>query len=173
MKGILVVRKYKNRRLYDTDQSKHITREELLEIVRSGRNVQVQEAKTGEDVTVETLLQVLLSETGTSLNSTIPTEFVHFLIRGKQDNLSRFFRDFLPGAMQTFQSSISNLKDQGKRMAEKLFPYPSYNAPWGFPFGQSQQSNQQEPSDSGDEMAEMRERMKELESMLSKIGKKD
>ena len=71
MKGILVVRKYKNRRLYDTEQSKHITREELLEIVRSGRNVQVQEAKTGEDVTVETLLNVLLSENGSSLNSTI------------------------------------------------------------------------------------------------------
>ena len=48
MKGTLIVRKYKNRRLYDTEQSTHITREELLAIVKSGRNVQVQEAKTGK-----------------------------------------------------------------------------------------------------------------------------
>ncbi len=169
MKGILVVRKYKNRRLYDTEQSKHITREELLEIVRSGRNVQVQEAKTGEDVTVETLLNVLLAEAGSSLNATIPGEFVHFLIRANQNLLSQFFREFMPNAMQVFRGTFNNIRAQGKQMAENLFPYSGYGSPWSFPFGRV--ASQPAEEETGD-VAELRERMKELEGELKKLRKK-
>ena len=169
MKGILVVRKYKNRRLYDTEQSKHITREELLEIVRSGRNVQVQEAKTGEDVTVETLLNVLLSENGSSLNATIPGDFIHFLIRANQNLLSRFFRDFMPNAMQVFRGTFSNLREQSKQMAGNLFPYSGYGSPWSFPSFARPQSA---PAEEDGDVADLRERMKELEGELKKLRKK-
>jgi len=171
MKGILVVRKYKNRRLYDTEQSKHITREELLEIVRAGRNVQVQEAKTGEDVTVETLLHVLLAEASPSMNATIPPEFIHFLIRANQNNLTQFFRDFMPGAMQAFQATFRNLRDQGKRMTEQMFPYGSYGAAWNYPFSQPAPAATR-PAAAGDEVADLRTRLKDLEGELKKLRKR-
>ena len=168
MKGILVVRKYKNRRLYDTEQSRHITREELMEIVRSGRNVQIQEAKTGEDVTVETLLTVLLSETGRSLNTTIPSEFIHFLIRANQSVLSRFFRDFMPNAMQVFQRGFSELKEQGKQFAETMFPYSQYGTAWPFPMSRGNGLIQGGKS----EVEDLRDRMKELEEELEELREK-
>lgn len=171
MKGILVVRKYKNRRLYDTERSRHVTREELLDIVRQGRDVQIQDASNGEDVTVETLLQIVLSEADGTLNAIIPPEFIHFLIRAKEGGLNRFFRDFLPGAMQTFQAGLRTLRTQRQRVGERLFPYAGMGSPWLTAFAPA-------PDDegAGDEepaaLDDMQRRLKELEDELRKLRKK-
>lgn len=111
MKGILVVRKYKNRRLYDTERSVHVTRDELLGIIRTGRDVQVQEATTGEDVTSETLLQLMLTESGLAPEQ-IPPEFLFFLLRADKGMLSRFFKEFLPLAMQQFDTFLKVYRQQ-------------------------------------------------------------
>src|SRR5688572_26581189 len=135
MKGILVVRKYKNRRLYDTERSTHITRDELLETIRTGRVVQVQEADTGEDVTVETLFQVVLSESGSQLSASIPSAFAHFLARAGKDEMEKFFREYMPVALQAFQASLRHVQEGQRRMMETFFPCaPGWGGGWpGFP----------------------------------------
>ena len=58
--GEVLIKKYSNRRLYDTTESKYITLDELTAIIRSGRDVRIVDAKTNEDLTQATLAQMIL-----------------------------------------------------------------------------------------------------------------
>lgn len=176
MKGILIIRKYKNRRLYDTERSTHITREELADTIRAGRVVQVQEATTGDDVTVETLFQLFLDEGGEPLHAAIPSEFAHFLLRAGKDELFRFFREFLPQAAQAFQSGWRTVQDQQQRLAESMFPYTRVPvAPWVAPWQNSPPvappASGEPASGRSDEMSQLERRLKELEARLKRMGK--
>ncbi len=177
MKGILIVRKYKNRRLYDTERSTHITREELADAIRAGRVVQVQEATTGDDVTVETLFQLFLDEGGEPLQAAIPSEFAHFLIRAGKDELFRFFREFLPQAAQAFQSGWRTVQDQQQRLAEGMFPYGRvpmnpWLAPWGSPPQPAPPAAGEHSQGRSDEVSQLERRLKDLEARLGRMGKK-
>jgi polyhydroxyalkanoate synthesis repressor PhaR len=170
MKGILIIRKYKNRRLYDTERSLHLTQEELLALVREGRTVQIQEVNTGEDVTVETLLQLLLSEAGKTLN-VLPSEFVHFLVRSNENSLSRFFRDFLPSAFQYYRNAMPG-SGEGPRPSPSPFQGlgGAWFSPWtgGAEFG-AWPSAAPAPSTEADEV---RRRLTELEEELQRLRRK-
>ena len=173
VKGILVVRKYKNRRLYDTERSRHVTREELLDIVRTGRDVQIQDASNGEDVTVETLLHIMLSDTGGALNAIIPSEFVHFLIRANESGLNRFFRDFLPGAMQTFQAGLRSLRAGHRHFNEALFPYPGLStASWMRTFGAPSAPQDVDRGDDGSTIDDLQRRLRDLEGELNELRRR-
>ncbi len=139
MKGILIVRKYKNRRLYDTERSVYVTREELMQIIREGRNVQIQDASTGMDVTNEQLLQ-MMAEVKEPL--AIPAEFLQFLIRSNQNSLQQFFTQFLPMAMQGYQQYLAQMQNRQSQMNSffgQMFPF-------GNPF-QSWMNQTQNPSE--------------------------
>jgi len=129
MKGILIVRKYKNRRLYDTERSCHITRGELLEIVRAGRDVQVQEAASGENVTSETLLQIILADSGLT-SDLLPADFLTFLIRSEPRQISRFFKEFLPTAMRQFGESWNTVRGHQDRLSRTFLDMASMAYPW-------------------------------------------
>lgn len=77
--GPVVIKKYGNRRLYDTRQSKYITLEDLAGIVKSGTTVQVVDSTTSKDLTRPVLLQVLLEQQD-SLEM-VPVELLHALLR--------------------------------------------------------------------------------------------
>ena len=73
-----VVKKYSNRRLYDTDESRYITLEELTEKIRAGADVRVVDAKTNEDLTQATLTQIILEGPAARL---LPIPLLSQLIR--------------------------------------------------------------------------------------------
>ena len=58
---VIRIRKYPNRRLYDTSRSTHLTHDEVLAIVRRGQRVQISDSRTETDITNEVLLQILIS----------------------------------------------------------------------------------------------------------------
>jgi polyhydroxyalkanoate synthesis repressor PhaR len=130
----LIIRKYKNRRLYDTERSRHVTRDELLELIRTGRDVQIEAAGSGEDVTAETILQMLLAEDGVA-RSVFTSEFVHFLVRTESGMLGRFFREVLPTAMRSFQVAAAPMVDAQtmarEQMAQMAAAMPGFPNPWG------------------------------------------
>lgn len=179
MKGILVIRKYKNRRLYDTEKSQHLTREQLLQTVREGRTVQVQEVATGEDVTVETLLQLIQSEEGLAASVLTP-EFLHFLIRTDSGVLGRFFRDYLPLALRSFQASMASIESaqgQARQMAQAFPAFgPGFMGPWGgFPVGgmgipaASQPLPEEVPEEESEDLDEVEELRRQLERMQGEL----
>jgi polyhydroxyalkanoate synthesis repressor PhaR len=118
----MVIKKYGNRRLYDTAQSRYITLEELAEIVRGGAEVQVLDAKSGRDLTQATLAQIILESRGAA--KLLPVPLLAQLIRMGDEALAEFFGRYLATALQMYQ--------QARQGAQALAPY---NPLAGLPFG--------------------------------------
>lgn len=94
------IKKYGNRRLYDTEESRYITQEELAASVRKGIDVVVLDAKSGEDLTQVTLTQILLeSRNGTRL---FPTPLLFKLVRLGDDALAEFFGRYVSWALEVY-----------------------------------------------------------------------
>ncbi len=108
-----VVKKYSNRRLYDTDESRYITLDELAEKIQSGVDVQVVDAKTGEDLTQGTLTQIIID--GRGLATLLPVELLTRMIRMKDDALSEFLGKYMTMALDMYL--------QAKRGAQAVQPY--------------------------------------------------
>ncbi|MFQ5830626.1 MAG: polyhydroxyalkanoate synthesis regulator DNA-binding domain-containing protein [Candidatus Methylomirabilia bacterium] len=75
-----VIKRYNNRKLYDTQESRYVTLDELEELIRAGWQIQVVDAATGEDLTSVTLAQILL-ENERSRRARLPTAFLHQLVK--------------------------------------------------------------------------------------------
>lgn len=96
----MVVKKYGNRRLYDTEASRYITLEELAERVRGGDDVQVIDARTGGDLTQATLAQVILESRGAA--RLLPVPLLKQLIRMGDDALAEFFGRYVAWALEVY-----------------------------------------------------------------------
>lgn len=94
-----VIKRYNNRKLYDTQESRYVTLDELEELIRAGREIQVVDAATGEDLTSVTLAQILL-ENERERRAGLPTAFLHQLIKhgeAWQDFVEKSLRSSLEG----------------------------------------------------------------------------
>ncbi|MBW7875066.1 MAG: hypothetical protein H3C47_03640 [Candidatus Cloacimonetes bacterium] len=166
----LVIKKYKNRRLYDTERSCFLTREELLEIVRNGRDVKVEDPE-GLDATVEVLLQMML-ETGTDgKERIIPSDFVHFLIRANKNSLHSFFHQFLPNAMQNYQESLQNIQKTQTDMATGILQGITTLNPFASAFQAFLPKTQSKQDDTKKEVDELKKKLDEMQKALERISK--
>ena len=109
----MIVKKYSNRRLYDTEGSRYITLEELAEKIRLGAEVKVHDAKTSEDLTQVTLTQIILESRGAA--RLLPVPLLLQLIRMGDDALAEFFGRFLSTALELYF--------QAKQGAQAISPY--------------------------------------------------
>jgi polyhydroxyalkanoate synthesis repressor PhaR len=100
--GRVVIKKYSNRRLYDTDESRYITLDELASKIRGGRDVLVVDAKSGEDLSQVTLTQIILESRGAA--RLLPVELLTQLIRMGDDALAEFLGRYMSWALQTYLS---------------------------------------------------------------------
>lgn len=95
-----IVKKYSNRRLYDTDESRYITLDELAQLVRGGSDVFVQDAKSGEDLTQVTLAHVILESRGGG--RLLPVPLLVQMIRMGDDALAEFLGRYMSWAMELY-----------------------------------------------------------------------
>jgi polyhydroxyalkanoate synthesis repressor PhaR len=98
----VVIKKYANRRLYNTESSSYITLETLSEMVRAGRDFVVYDAKTSEDITRSVLTQIIVEEEGKVGQSMLPTNFLRQLIGLYGDNMQGMVPRYLESAMAQF-----------------------------------------------------------------------
>lgn len=108
----VVIKKYSNRRLYDTDESRYITLDELTDKIRTGTDVRVVDAKSGDDLTQATLTQVILE---TSAAKLLPVPVLMRLIRMKDDALAEFFGQYVAITLDMYL--------QAKQGAQAIRPY--------------------------------------------------
>jgi len=97
---VLLVKKYGNRRLYDTEASRYITLEELARQIRDGHDVQVIDAKSGHDLTQSTLAQIILEGRGAA--KLLPVPLLKQLIRMREDALAEFFSRYVTWALEVY-----------------------------------------------------------------------
>jgi polyhydroxyalkanoate synthesis repressor PhaR len=114
----MVVKKYSNRRLYDTEESRYITLEELAQRIRAGADVQVLDAKSGADLTQATLAQIILESRGAA--KLLPTGLLTQLIRMGDDALAEFLGNYMTWALEVYLSV--------KRGAQAMTPYNPFAA---------------------------------------------
>jgi polyhydroxyalkanoate synthesis repressor PhaR len=107
----MLVKKYGNRRLYDTDASRYITLDELTEKVRGGAEVKVIDAKTGADLTQVTLTQAIIE--GRGAGAYLPVPLLHQLIRLGDDSLAEFFNRYVQLALEMYLQMKSGASSLG------------------------------------------------------------
>ena len=121
----VVVKKYANRRLYDTRSSSYITLDNLAEMVREGRDFVVYDAKTGEDITRGVLTQIIVEEEGKG-RSLLPTAFLRQLIGFYGDQMQSLVPKYLEQAMAAFgqqQEQMRAAMQKTMGSVGTLFPF--------------------------------------------------
>ena len=99
--GPIIIKKYANRRLYDTSTSSYVTLDHLSELVREGRDFEVRDAKTGEDLTRQVLTQIIF-EHETKGEGALPLNFLRQLISFYGGGAQTFLPAFLDMSMNSF-----------------------------------------------------------------------
>ena len=121
----VVVKKYANRRLYDTSTSRYVTLEDLALMVREGRDFVVQDAKSGEDITRSVLGQIIFEQEGKDGPSLLPTEFLRQIISYYGDQMGAMVPSYLEQSMTAFQKSQDEMREQMNRVMGGKLPDPS------------------------------------------------
>src|SRR2546430_2468134 len=160
-----VIKRYSNRKLYDTQESRYVTLEEIEEMIRTGKEISVVDAASGEDLTGVTLTQIIL-ENQRSHRGGLPTGFLHQLIKHGEA-----WQDFLQRSMKSsLEGVVSN-----QREMERVFQEWMSRAGWGSLMPASGLGARAEPKRGGaeadadrlrEEVAALRERLKSLEERL-------
>ena len=108
--GKVTIKKYANRRLYDTESSSYITLDRLAQMVREGREFEVVDAKSGEDITRQVLTQIIVDEEARGATM-LPLNFLKQLIGLYGNSMQNFVPSYLEAAMDAFQRNQSAVKD--------------------------------------------------------------
>jgi polyhydroxyalkanoate synthesis repressor PhaR len=121
----VVVKKYANRRLYNTESSSYITLDNLAEMVRAGRDFVVYDAKTGDDITRSVLTQIIVEEEGKGQNL-LPTNFLRQLIGFYGGAMSGVVPDYLEQSMKAFTQQQEQVQAAMRKTVGSmatLFPF--------------------------------------------------
>ncbi len=109
----MLIKKYNNRRLYDTEESRYITLDELAQKIRQGKNVRVVDAKSNDDLTQFTLTQIILESRQAA--RLLPTPLLTQLVRMDDHALAEFFGRYMSWALEVYF--------QAKNGAQALAPF--------------------------------------------------
>jgi len=118
----VVVKKYANRRLYNTESSSYITLDNLAEMVRQGRDFVVYDAKTGDDITRGVLTQIIVEEEGKGHNL-LPTEFLRQLIGFYGGSMQGLVPKYLEHALSSFAQHQEQMRTAMQKTMGSLFPF--------------------------------------------------
>lgn len=122
----IVIKKYGNRRLYDTGHSRYVTLEELEDRIRKGDDVRVLDAKTNEDLTQQTLAQIILESRGAA--RLLPVPLLLQLIRMKDEHLAEFFGRYVSSALELYLSARSSAEAVAPYVPMATMPFAASNA---------------------------------------------
>jgi polyhydroxyalkanoate synthesis repressor PhaR len=112
----VLLKKYANRRLYDTEKSAYVTLNQVADLIREGRQVEVIDAKTKEDVTAFILTQIVLEESRKK-NVLLPVPLLHLIIQYGENVLEEFFEKYL---QQTIHNYLNYKKTADEQFGKWL-----------------------------------------------------
>ncbi len=182
----VTIKKYANRRLYNTGTSTYVTLEDLAAMVKQGENFVVYDAKTGEDITRSVLAQIVSEQENKEGQSLLPIAFLRQLIRFYGDSMQMLVPRFLEQSIDSltreqgkFREQITQafgvsgfgpLEDQVRRNMEMFEKTFAMFAP--FARGQSKPGSDK-PQGSSGEMDELKRQLDEMQKRLDKLGGKE
>lgn len=177
--GPVIIKKYANRRLYNTRSSSYITLDDLARMTRDGVDFQVLDAKTGADITHAILTQIIMEEE-TNGEQMLPVSFLRQLISMYGNSMQSLIPHYLEATMDNFRANQSRLQDAFKtsmgtdafaRLAETNMAMFQAAASAFMPKVPGTPASPPPPeSDSGDELAKLRAQMQAMQDQLDRLG---
>jgi polyhydroxyalkanoate synthesis repressor PhaR len=159
----VIVKKYGNRRLYDTAGSRYINLDDIAGLIRAGKEVKVVDAKSGDDLTRVTLTQII-TEDARDKPTGLPLELLRQLIIASDEVRQEFMMWYLKSAFETYQKVQDAVQNRlGEVQSAILSPVEMMRS---FLTGSASRSR----TDPGPEMLALRQRVAELEARLEKTG---
>lgn len=187
------IKKYANRRLYNTGTSTYVTLEDLATMVKDGEDFLVYDAKTGDDITRSVLAQIIFEQENKAGQNLLPTTFLRQLIRFYGDSMQMVVPKYLEQSIATltqeqekFRKQIANtlsgtpfapLEEQVRRNMELFQQTFSMFKPFVPPTGRP--ATAEPEADAGAEPAkdtnidDLRQQMKDMQERLERMSKKD
>lgn len=162
---MVVIKKYANRRLYDTSSSRYINLEDIATLVRNGKAVKVIDAATGEDLTRVTLTQIIV-EDAKGQPSGLPLELLRQLIVASDRVGQEFIMWYLKSAFDAYQKVQSSLQSRLSEMQSAAL------SPLQMVRSFLQASPAEKGSDDSRELMELRQRLAELEAQQKQPQRK-
>jgi polyhydroxyalkanoate synthesis repressor PhaR len=183
--GPVVIKKYANRRLYNTQTSSYVTLDHLAAMVKDGTEFEVQDARTGEDITRSVLTQIIFEEEAKG-QSLLPIKFLRQLIRFYGDSLQTFVPGYLDMSMEGFTKNQGAMRDRiaeamggGNQMIENLTRQNMAmfeNAMAMFtPFSgpaKSSETKAAPKAQASDEVADLKEEMEAMRRQLAELSQR-
>ena len=190
-KPTVTIKKYANRRLYNTGTSTYVTLEDLASMVKDGEDFLVYDAKTGDDITRSVLAQIIFEQENKAGQNLLPTTFLRQLIRFYGDSMQMVVPKYLEQSIDTltreqekFRKQLTNtfsgtpfapLEEHVRRNMELFQQTFSMFKPFvpqrgGVPVA-VEPEKMPEPVAEGDNMDELRRQMKEMQDRLDRMSK--
>jgi len=159
----ILIKKYGNRRLYDSSNSQYVNLDDIARLVREGKHVRVVDAKTGQDLTRVTLTQII-TEDAKEKQTGLPLELLRQLIVASDEVRQEFVMWYLKSAFDTYQKVQDAVQGRlGEVQSAILSPVDTMKKFVGAPPAPSQPRAEAEP-----ELDTLRQRVAELEARLEK-----
>ncbi|NEY91612.1 polyhydroxyalkanoate synthesis repressor PhaR [Tabrizicola oligotrophica] len=178
----LLIKRYASRRLYNTETSDYVTLEDIAGFVRSGRDVQIVDLKTGDDLTRQYLLQIV-AEHESKGDSVLPTNVLTDLVRSYATNMQAVMPQFLAASFDMLREGQTKMMENFAGMAGPMSGMPGFDAlrkqqeafmktmMGGMPgWGASGPAREEpEAKDKPEDLAEIKRQLAELQQKLSKL----
>ncbi|WP_417819625.1 polyhydroxyalkanoate synthesis repressor PhaR [Terasakiella sp.] len=193
----ITIKKYANRRLYNTATSSYVTLDHLAQMVKEGTQFAVFDAKSGDEITRSVLTQIIVEEEAKGQNL-LPVSFLRHLISFYGDSLQGLVPSYLEQSMQSFATNQEKMRDYMKETMGGLNPFGSFEemnkqnmvmfenamrmfAPQFYKEGENKETDagrktDEKPSQSaekaGDDLEKMKAQLEAMQQQLSKLSEK-
>jgi polyhydroxyalkanoate synthesis repressor PhaR len=122
---VVIIKKYANRRLYNTATSSYVTLDHLSQMVKEGTDFTVHDAKSGEDITHQVLTQIIVEEEAKGKNL-LPISFLRRLIRLYDDSMQAFVPRYLELTMENFSDNQERMRSRVDEAFGGIFPVAEF-----------------------------------------------
>ena len=178
--GPVIIKKYANRRLYNTSSSSYITLDDLASMTRKGVDFQVLDAKTGNDITHSILTQIIMEEEANG-EKMLPVSFLRQLISMYGHSMQAMMPHYLDASMHSFRANQGKLQDLFQqslganplaRLAQTNMAVFKAAASALMPMaGAAKSGDAPAASSADDELDALRKQMAEMQKKLDTLGK--
>lgn len=182
----IVIKKYANRRLYNTAKSSYVTLDDLAVMVREGYDFVVKDAKSGDDITRSVLAQIIFEEESKGQNL-LPVKFLRQLIGLYGDSLEGFVPGYLEASMENFAENQDEMREQigsmmgSNPMMANMESLARGNMEWMenavkmfSPFVANPPQAKTEPeSTKNEELNTLKQQLAEMQEQISKLADKN
>jgi polyhydroxyalkanoate synthesis repressor PhaR len=185
----VTIKKYANRRLYNTGTSSYVTLEDLAAMVKAGEDFVVYDAKTGEDITRSVLAQIIFEQENKEGQNLLPINFLRQLIRFYGDSMQMLVPRYLEASIESltreqekFRQQLTQafgtgafgpLEEQVRRNMEMFQRAFAMFTPFAKREGQENDAERPPRSSGTDEIDDLKRQMEEMQKRLDRLGNKE